>query len=542
MDPGLVVVPARLAIAETARLVRRRRARLVAARIGRSWAGASRETLARALELGLGGAPLETILWEAALVAPSAREVAVRRCLGPDRPFVLVRGSRGPVGVVFRDLASPSTLPLSVSPQLERLPLGIQEILRTAGTLGAALGFPVALVGGLVRDLLFGRIGNRADLDLVVEGSAAALAQRLAGEVSGTAVEHAAFLTAVVTLPDGRRIDVATARRESYRAPGALPSVEPAALGQDLARRDFALNALAIRLDPGAWGRLVDTTGGLADLRARRLRVIHSLSFVEDPTRLLRAARLAVRIGCRIDPATRRLAVCAAALDVYQALSVERLRAELELVLAERQPSAVLREAGRLGAWRLVSPGAGPSQRTMRLLDATLAPRALAGLAPDAALALCLLALSEGAENPDTASSHLATPAVRNAVRQARTDAPHLLARLARARGRDAAYTVLEGAPEVTLAWARALTRSRAARRRLDGHLRSRHRPKTLATGDDILALGVRAGPVVGRLLREIRTMQAAGRIRSRAGALRWLAGAVVRDRGHEGTTAHPTG
>ena len=169
-------------------------------------------------------------------------------------------------------------------------------------------------------------------------------------------MEHVAFLTATLVLPDGRRIDLATARRESYRAPGALPTVEPAALADDLARRDFSLNALAIRLDPPDWGRLVDTTGGLVDLRARRLRVLHPLSFVEDPTRILRAARLAVRLGCRIDPTTRRLAGRAATLDAYQALSADRLRAELELALEEPRPAAVLGEAGRLGAWGLVSP------------------------------------------------------------------------------------------------------------------------------------------------------------------------------------------
>ena len=145
------------------------------------------------------------------------------------------------------------------------------------------LGLRVAAVGGLVRDLLLDRAGDRTDLDLVVEGSAAPVAHRLAQSLSGRAVEHPAFLTATVTLPDGRRIDLTTARRESYRAPGALPSVEPASLADDLARRDFSLNALAIRLDRADWGRLVDATGGLPDLRARRIRVLHPLLLPRGP-------------------------------------------------------------------------------------------------------------------------------------------------------------------------------------------------------------------------------------------------------------------
>ena len=121
--------------------------------------------------------------------------------------------------------------------------------------------------------------------------------------------------TATVVLRDGRRIDVATARRESYRAPGALPDVEPASLAEDLARRDFSVNALAVRLDRAAWGRVLDTTGGLVDLRARRIRVLHALSFVEDPTRILRAARFAARLDWRVDRTTRRLAAHAATLE-----------------------------------------------------------------------------------------------------------------------------------------------------------------------------------------------------------------------------------
>jgi tRNA nucleotidyltransferase (CCA-adding enzyme) len=355
-------------------------------------------------------------------------------------------------------------------------------------------------------------------------------------------VEHIAFLTATVVLPDGRRIDVATARRETYRAPGALPAVEPSALREDLARRDFSLNALAVRVDPEAWGRLIDATDGLADLRARRLRVLHALSFVEDPTRILRAARLAARLGCRVDPATRRLAVRAAALDVYGALSADRLRAELELALAEPRPAAVLREAGRLGAWGLLCPGAVPHHRALGLLAAALAPRALAGLSPDTALALCLLALGGGRPGADPGASPLATPAVRASIERARADAPAILARLARARGRAAAYTSLVGVPEATVAWARVVATRPAARRHLDRYLRNWRRPATLATGDDIVALGVSAGPAVGALLHGLRAMQAAGKVRSRAGALRWLAGAVAGSRRRRESTAHPTG
>ena len=513
------------------RRAERQRARHVAARIGTAWGVASRETLSRALALGLGRAPLATVLWDAALVSPSTSEVTVRRQLGPDRPFALVAGPHGPVGIVLREPGAPGGLPLSVHLQLDQLPGRVGEVLRTAGRQGDTLGLPVAVVGGLVRDLLLGRVDERTDLDLVVEGSGVALAHQLAASLDGHVVEHRVFLTATVVLRDGRRIDVATARRESYRAPGALPVVEPVSLAEDLARRDFSVNALAVRLDRAAWGRVLDSTGGLVDLRAGRIRVLHPLSFVEDPTRILRAARFAARLGCRVDRTTRRLAAHAATLGVYRALSGDRLRGELELMLAERRPAAALRLAGELGAWGLVVPEASRGRRTPRLLTAALAPRSLVGLAPDTPVALALLALSAEIPPLEAWMDRFALgPAAREAIRRARKAAPALVADLSRARGPVSAYARLRDVPEVTAAWARALASPRA-RRHLDRHLRNWRHLRPLATGDDVAALGVPPGPAVGELLRGLRAGQAAGRIRSRAGAIRWSTGAIARDR-----------
>jgi len=459
--------------------------------------------------------------------------VAVRRRLDPGHPFLLVGDRRRPEGVVFREPRASAGLPLSLERELDRLPRRVGEILTIAGARGDALGHPVAAVGGLVRDVLLDRVDARTDLDLVVEGRALTVAQAVARELGGKTVEHPVFLTATVTLPDGGRIDFATARRESYRAGGALPVVERAPLAEDLARRDFSLNALAIRLDGRERGRLADTTGGLDDLRARRIRVLHPLSFVEDPTRILRASRFAARLGCRIDATSARLASEAARLDVYRALSGDRLRTELELLLAEPRPVAALREAGRLGAWQLFGASAAPGRGAARLLAAALAPRALGELTPDTRVGLCLLALTEGSAAVERWMDRLSlAPGRRESVRSARRDAPRLVARLADAREGSAAYGILGGMPELTLAWARALAGPSAGRRHLDRHLRSGRRIRPLATGDDVAALGVTPGPEVGEILKGLRAAQASGHVRSRTGALRWLEGTVARGRG----------
>ncbi len=189
-------------------------------------------------------------------------------------------------------------------------------------------GKPVYLVGGAVRDLLLGH--GRTDIDLVVEGEAAALATRLGGEV----VEHERFATAKVRL-DGHEVDIATARAESYSQPGALPEVEPTAgIAADLARRDFTINAMAIplRRDP----ELIDPHRGREDLGAGLLRVLHARSFEDDPTRALRAARYAARLGLELEPDTAELLG----------------QTELSTVSVERRDAELLRLAGEVEAAR----------------------------------------------------------------------------------------------------------------------------------------------------------------------------------------------
>src|SRR3954468_1208070 len=179
--------------------------------------------------------------------------------------------------------------------------------------LPALVGLPPAfLVGGAVRDLVRG--ADAVDLDIAVEGSARSVARALAGRLSGRAVQHERFGTATVEAGD-LSFDVAGTRRESYERPGALPTVEPASLAEDLGRRDFTINAMAVGLTGDDLGHLYDPCGGLADMDAGLIRVLHDRSFLDDPTRLLRAVRYAVRLGFSLDPETERLAREAAAAD-----------------------------------------------------------------------------------------------------------------------------------------------------------------------------------------------------------------------------------
>src|SRR5204862_7959974 len=194
---------------------------------------------------------------------------------------------------------------------------------------------------------------SRRDLDLVVEGDGLAVARRLAQALGGTLREHQRFLTASVETLGAGRIDVATARTERYETRGALPRVMPAAIEEDLRRRDFSVNAMAIELASGAWG-LLDPFGGREDLARRRLRVLHPLAYVEDPTRLFRAARHGARLGLTPDRATLAAQALALRLVPYPALSGQRIVAELERILVEPRAAETLARLGRRRAFRML--------------------------------------------------------------------------------------------------------------------------------------------------------------------------------------------
>lgn len=204
-----------------------------------------------------------------------------------------------------------------------------------------------------MRDLLLGR--PIRDVDLVVADDAIRFAARLAEELRAETEAHRRFGTATLFLPGGGRLDLAGARREAYPRPGALPEVFPAAsIEEDLARRDFTVNAMALELAPGR--RLVDPHGGRADLAKKRIRFLHPRSPADDPTRAFRAVRYATRLDFRIAPEARRSIASAVAGGAVDAVSGDRLRRELALILAEPEPGRGVRSLGRLGLDAAIHP------------------------------------------------------------------------------------------------------------------------------------------------------------------------------------------
>lgn len=340
-----------------------------------------------------------------------------------------------------------------------RMPIeSLAEALRHAypelDAVAAASQAPVYLVGGAVRDLLLGR--GRADIDLVVEGDAFALAERLGADV----VAHERFGTAKVVL-DGHEVDIAGARSERYAQPGALPEVRLAAgIEDDLRRRDFTVNAIAVPL--GGEPRLLDPHGGQADLEAGLLRVLHPGSFADDPTRAIRAARYAARLGFALDPATE---AWLRATDLGT-VSADRRRDELLRLAAEGSGP---RGLALLAEWQLLELRAGGAELAAAvavLLDEPL----WSGFAARAETVL------RAALGPVGEEAALAV------MEPERPSAGFELA-----RRRDPAELVL----------ARAL-----GAEWLDEYASSWHDVSLEIDGSDLLAAGVPAGPALGRGLR----------------------------------------
>ena len=231
----------------------------------------------------------------------------------------------------------------------------------------------VYLVGGTVRDILLGE--RSFDVDIAVEGDGIAFARELARALSGRVNVHHKFGTAVVLYGKDERVDVVTARTEFYESPAALPAVERATIREDLFRRDFTINAMAVSLGGEDFGRLVDPFGGRRDLETRTLRVLHNLSFIEDPTRIFRAIRYENRHGLRMDEHTLQLARGCIEVGLVGDLSSARLRDELEALLEEHEIGHSILRLGDLGADRAIHPRLVADEEAVRLLDRVLALR-----------------------------------------------------------------------------------------------------------------------------------------------------------------------
>ncbi len=332
----------------------------------------TRQVLDKAIYHGLGARPVsEFMTTEFAGVSPDASIEEIReKVMGLGARLLPVIKDNGVSGVITRtDMirlledelkkqerargAAKKNLGRTIE---DRLPGWLTGVLKNAGRVADGMSLKAYAVGGFVRDILLDR--ENLDVDIVVEGGdGIAFAEKFAREFRLRIKSHQRFKTSVIVFPDGFKLDVATARLEYYERPGALPTVEESSLKLDLYRRDFIMNTLAVSLNPDSFGALIDFFGAEKDIKDKTIRVLHNLSFVEDPTRALRAVRFSEKFGFRISSHTLMLIKNSLRLDCFRALSGARLMAELKNILTEDSAINSIKRLKELGLLSLIHKG-----------------------------------------------------------------------------------------------------------------------------------------------------------------------------------------
>jgi len=531
VDAPVASVPRGARVGEALRLARRRQAVAVSAD-GRAWI--LRDDLARAARLGLDELPAAMLARPVPAVESRVSEIAVRRHLASGAPVVIVRdGRRGALGAIGAVAATTFT---SSSPRFpERLSAFARDALTALGPVAREQKAAAFLVGGVVRDALRspGPLATR-DLDVVVEGDGIAVARALAGALgvgTGSLTEHARFLTASLTSPQRARVDIATARSERYETPGALPRVMPASIGEDLGRRDFTINAMAVELASEGYG-VLDPFGGRAALAQRRIAVLHPLSFVEDPTRLFRAARYAARLGFTLDAWTARAVGLALRLAPYTALSGQRLAAELALIVGDQRPDVALRQLGTAGVFRLLAADHRFSDATaerVRRLPAALAWCRAHGVTPTAieTAAVVVLFGQPSAVIRAALDRLVITGEPRARIERALARRVTPAAAGTRASDRARPWWGLDDL-EILVTW----LGGGAARRDIEWFVETARTARPALGGGDVVAAGVAPGPRVAEALRALRDARLDRRVTDRDSEVLFVQGFVSRKEG----------
>ena len=380
-------------------------------------------------------------------------------------------------------------------------------VLKDAARLAQGQGCGLYLVGGPVRDLLLDR--PSLDLDLVVEGDAPVLVRSLARELGGRTITHRRFGTATVHARS-IRIDLATARTEVYPRPGALPQVRPGSVGDDLRRRDFTINSMALSLAPAAFGELLDPLGGRLDLDAGLVRVIHDQSFIDDATRVLRAVRYEQRFGFNLEAGTESL--LRRDVGLLQTISGDRVRHELLRILEEIQPEKVMGRAHELGILRAIHPALQWEAGLSRLF----AQARREGVA-SAPLYLALLASTLGEAEVEGVTERLRLPGAQAGPFRDGCRLASVLPSLEAAGLRPSQlYQALEGYALEAVRACRIAAASATVRERLALFLDRLREVRPSLDGRNLMELGVPEGPLIGQALEELRRARLDGEVGTR--------------------------
>jgi tRNA nucleotidyltransferase (CCA-adding enzyme) len=394
----------------------------------------------------------------------------------------------------------------------KQLPAELVNFMWLAGEIVLTRRERLYLVGGVVRDLLLGQAN--LDLDLVVEGNAIELAKQLKKISQAKITTHPRFNTAKLQW-DRWSADLATARAETYDKPGALPSVTPSSIAHDLSRRDFTINAMAIHLNPGDYGKLVDPYSGRNDLKNRIIRVLHEKSFIDDATRIWRGLRYEQRLDFHLERKTLRL--LNRDINMLDTISRDRIRYEIECILQERYPEKVLRRAEELGVLAKLQPALKGDSWLAEKFDQ--ARRLTSPHPPEIGLYLALLVYPLTSGEAESLISRLNLPkSLAQTVRDTITLKSKLKLVAIPGLSPSSIYSFLEGYSAQALMANSLATESPAASQNIRLFLSRLKHIEIELTGKDLMRMGIAQGPQIREVLEMLREARLNGKITTREG------------------------
>lgn len=417
----------------------------------------------------------------------------------------------------------------------EKFPEEIFNILRLSGEVAKQLGFSAYLVGGSVRDLLRGE--TNLDIDIVIEGDGIIFAQALGKRLRAKVRSHHRFSTAVV-ITDSLKFDVATARTEYYESPAALPKVEISSIKKDLYRRDFTINALALKLNPENFGQLLDFFGGQRDLREKNIRVLHNLSFIEDPTRAFRAIRFSERFGFKLSKHTRELIKTAVKINLFDKLSGSRLYDELNLLFMETEPLKAIKRLSELDLLRFVHPDLTITrtlEETFEAIQETLVWFKLLFLEEELNKPhLFLMALFEGLKTHERekALQRLSVPPrarkeILDGIEQSKTVLLKLQTGLQAGdltlKEEKHIYYTLQPLSLPTILFTISKAKDKRQKKAISLYLTTLRKIKPVLTGKDLKNMGYKPGPLFNKILKAILDARLEGQIKSREEEIKFV-------------------
>lgn len=416
----------------------------------------------------------------------------------------------------------------------ERLADHIMDRLRRIGQVADQLAFEAYVVGGFVRDLFLYR--RNEDIDIVIEGDGIAFARTYAKAYGARIHSHKAFGTAVIIFEDGYKIDVATARLEYYRSPAALPDVEMSSIKLDLFRRDFTINTLCIHLNPSHFGYLIDFFQAQKDLKDKAIRVLHNLSFVEDPTRVFRALRFEQRFGFTIGKLTSHLIDNAVKMDFFKRLSGRRMFSEIRLILEEENPTPAIARMNDFDLLKVIHPSIVLDAKLIQLMSSVKSALAWHDLlfieAPYLRWAVYFMALIHHCDLPTSkkicASMELA-PRYSKILCQERLKALKCLNHMEyrKPRNNSDLYGRLHEFRTELILYMMAVTQRQAVKKAISQYYNHLKDITPFISGKDLLKAGLKPGPVFRQILDAVRDARLNGKLESKKDELKFVRGLI---------------